>query len=280
MSLFLQLVSNTLVTGIVVALVNAYFKSREPYVELEAKRLDEHLREEARVHSEYLRPLGSATRDLLGRLHQLSGALGDGARAEERQRAQRLRGIVQRLKDGKESESRERPEDYLSFCNGEGVDGVDALYVHARYFALATKARAVLPTIEWALGHTCEDLRTALVDAEAAFGGEFGIYETIQRSIGEVMLNQDGRAKEYAAFCELLAGKTTHQHFLKLFDFLVDVAPKLNYQIAAAIAALPRVDASLTKLSDERDLLTQQNRHPAASAAHHQSWRRERGEKT
>ena len=134
------------------------------------------------------------------------------------------------------------------------------MYVHARFFALATKTRAALPTIEWALRLPCEELRQALVAAEAALGGEFGVYETIQRSIGQYLLKENGQPKEYAAFCELLAGHTTYPHFLKLFDFLVDVAPKLDYQIAHALTALPVVESSLTKLCEERGLT-----NPAAS---------------
>lgn len=267
MSLFLQLVSNTLLTGVVVAAVTAYFKSRAPYVELEAKYWDEQLREEARVHSDYIRPLSGATRDLLERLRQFKDALGDGARPGEKQRLDNLREFVMRLKNGEDKESRNDPKGYLSFCNGDGVDGVDAMYVLGRYFALATKTRAALPTIEWALRKRCEDLRQALAATEAALGGEFGVYEAIQRSIGQYLLKEDGRPKEYAAFCELLAGQTTHTHFLKLFDFLIDLAPKLNYQIAGALTALPDVESSLARLSEERSPLTEQHRDRPRSLA-------------
>jgi hypothetical protein len=250
---WLQLVSNSLLTGLVVALVNAYFKSREPFVALEAKRRDDHLREEARAHSECLRPLGSAAHDLIDRLRWYHEALDAQASAEMKKRIDHLRRSVKRLKD---EQDRSQAEAYMLFCNGEGVDGADAMYVFARYFALATKTRDVLPTIEWALDRSCEDLRHTLIKTENALNQDgFGIYETVQRSIGQYMLGADGKPKPYPSFCELLAGRTTYPHFLVLFDFLIQLPDKRDYQLAAALRALPAVETAAMTLSDNRSLL-------------------------
>lgn len=144
----------------------------------------------------------------------------------------------------------------MLFCNGEGVDGADAMYVFARYFALASKTRDALPTIEWALDRSCEELRQGLVKAENALNQDgFGIYETVQRSIGQYMLGADGKPRPYPVFCELLAGKSTYAHFLVLFDFLIQLADKRDYQLAAASRALPSVETAAMTLSDSRSLL-------------------------
>lgn len=252
-SFWLQLVSNGLLTGLIVTLVNAYFKSREPFVALEAKRRDDHLREEARAHSEYLRPLGTAARDLIDRLRWYYDALDAQADAGAKSRIEHLRRSVKRLKD---EQDRSRPETYLLFCNGEGVDGADAMFAFARYFALATKTRTALPTIEWALGRPCEDLRQALIRAESGINQDgLGVYETIQRSIGHYMLGVDGVPKQYADFCDLLSGSTTYPHFLVLFDFLIQLSDKRDYQLAAALRTLPDVESAARKLSEERILL-------------------------
>jgi hypothetical protein len=250
---WLQLVSNSLLTGLVVALVNAYFKSREPFVALEAKRRDDHLREEARAHSEYLRPLTNATLDLIDRLRWYHEALDARASADMKNRIDHLRRSVKRLKD---EQDRSQSEAYLLFCNGEGVDGADAMYVFSRYFAMATRTRDALPTLEWALDRSCEDLRQALVKAEHSLNLDgLGIYETVQRSIGQYMLDANGKPRSYPAFCELLSGRATYPHFLVLFDFLIQLSDKRDYQLAAALGALPAVNTAAMTLSDERRLL-------------------------
>jgi hypothetical protein len=244
----IETVTSTLLgTGVLVALVQMYLKRREPYAELAAKRLDDNLRERARVSVEYLRPLQEAAHELALRLCWYLEALSDGASEEAKDRINHLRKSVAKAKDQLDRSDR---TGYLLFCNGEGVDGADALYAFTHYFAAVYRARRALPYIQVVLGGTVDlhRLQDAINEVEKGLNKDgLGVYETVQRSMGQYMLDGD-RIKPYPVFCELLCDKATWAHFLGVLDFVLTLEAKRDHQLKAACEGLQRVLEALNPL--------------------------------
>jgi len=87
--------------------------------------------------------------------------------------------------------------------------------------------------------HRLENVRDSL-------GGRYGIWQSIQDSVGDYMKEADGNVIPYRIFCRRLSDPEGHVWLLRVVDFFMDIK-ELSHRntIHAAILALRSLEESL-----------------------------------
>lgn len=221
--LFPALISS--VFGIISAFVTAYIT-----INLRFKKqikLDKE-KESERVRLKYLNPLLVAGMDLLERIFDIRKR-----RLKEDTKKQMVSWFMEIRKN-----NRTNRESFEFWANDEGYFAMSTLYITAVYFAYAGKIRIELPFIELSPGDD-KALLSHLSNVRTAIGGTYGIWETIQDSLGSYLINkEDSTIKNYREFCDNIIDKSKYIWFNRLIDFYRDIDKKLEEHIAGIESSL------------------------------------------
>jgi hypothetical protein len=218
------------VFGIISAFLTAYIT-----IDLRLKKQlkVEKEKENERVRLKYLNPLLVAGMDLLERILDIKER-----RLQEETKNQMVSWFLE-IKNN----NRTNRESFEFWANDEGYFAMSTLYVTAVYFAYASKIRIELPFIELRPGDD-KALLSHLSEVRTAIGGTYGIWETIQDSLGSYLINkEDNTIKNYREFCENIIDKSQYVWFNRLIDFYRDIDKKSEAHIA-------RIESSLQMLVD------------------------------
>ena len=203
-----------LVSGIVsvlVALLTTNFKLKREY-KLEKIKKNEHIR------ITYLHPLLVASQDFLERITDIRRR-----RLDETQKHQML-AWFKKIKN----EPRQDKNAFAMWVNDEGYFAMSTLYITATYFSYASKIRQEYPFIEINPGDN-KTLLYHIANVRISVGGKFGIWETIQDSLGSYLIDkQDNTVKNYRQFCEAIIDEEGGNWFNRLIDFYRDIDKKLE----------------------------------------------------
>ena len=195
-------------------------------------------RDIAIVRRRYLEPLRVASLDLRGHLEHILRAYEENDSGET-QFLERSFLHINKL---------DRSSGAVPFelwCNGEGYFATATLYRAAVYCWAAMRIKRELLFLETEqvgdipLLHRLENVRDSL-------GGRYGIWQSIQDSVGDYMKETDGSVIPYRIFCRRLSDPEGHVWLLRVVDFFSDIK-ELSHRdtINAAILALRSLEESL-----------------------------------
>lgn len=200
--------------GILSALATTTFQLRKRF-SLEKKK------ENDRLCIEYMHPLLVSAQDYLSRIMDLNRRLMN--EDEKRQVAGWFQAVTGKIESGKKA--------FYDWANDEGFFAVSCLYITALYFSYASKVRRRYPFFELSEGNN-KDLLYHISDVRISAGGKFGIWEDIQDSLGDYLMEKDtGRIKNYREFCEMLSEPSQAVWFNRMLDFYRDFNIKLEDQL-------------------------------------------------
>jgi hypothetical protein len=208
-----QVILSGLISVLVAFLTTSYQLRREYKIEKEKE--GEHIR------ITYLHPLLVASQDFLERITDIRRR-----RKSEEEKVQML-AWFKKIK----SYDRRDKNSFAFWVNDEGFFAMSTLYITAKYFAYASIIRSEFPFIEIHPGDN-KTLLYHIADVRLSVGGKFGIWETIQDSLGSYLIDPEEKAvKNYREFCEAIIDDKEFTWFNRLVDFYRDIDKKLEDQL-------------------------------------------------
>jgi hypothetical protein len=222
-----------LLGGVISARLTARSKLRELQEQFELAEQAREREARARTRLVYLEPLRIAAVDLLDRLEQTFRKLDDGDE------------LVRRSL-GELPAKRADAATFADWANHAGHYALSSLYITAVYLARASRIRTELPFVQ--LGTEGDRNLLGLVgDVRTAVGGEFGIWDGLQDSLGGYVMDGDGAVMNYREFCTELFEPTTASWYRRLVEFWGDLHLKTHEErerMAGALTALTAFLAS------------------------------------
>ncbi len=199
------------VISVLVAFLTTNFKLKREY-KLEKVKKNEHIR------ITYLHPLLVASQDFLERITDIRRR-----RKNEEEKNQML-AWFKKIK----TYNRQDKSSFAFWVNDEGYFAMSTLYITATYFSYASKIRQEFPFIEINPGDN-KTLLYHIANVRISVGGKYGIWETIQDSLGSYLINrEDDTVKNYRKFCEAIIDEKNFTWFNRLMDFYRDIDKKLE----------------------------------------------------
>lgn len=202
------------IISILVAFLTTSYRLRREY-KIEKVKEGEHIR------ITYLHPLLVASQDFLERITDI------------RRRRKSEEEKIQMLAWFKKIKSYDRQDKgaFAYWVNDEGFFAMSTLYITAKYFAYAGKVRGEFPFIEIHPGDN-KTLLYHIADVRLSVGGKYGIWETIQDSLGAYLIDPEEKTvKNYREFCEAIIDDEEFTWFNRLVDFYRDIDKKLEDQL-------------------------------------------------
>lgn len=169
------------------------------------------------------------------------------------------------IKTFKEIKDKDRTDkiSFIEWCNGEGYYSMSTLYITVVYFAYASKIRLEYPFIELVPGDD-DDLLEQISEVRKAFGGEFGIWEFLQDSLGRYVNKDNSRVMTYKEFCDCIIDKSESRWFLKLIDFYRDVDIKIIDKQESKLRGTNELMKVIPELNKLNDLLRNISKHKSS----------------
>jgi hypothetical protein len=193
-----------------IAVLTIKYKFKKNYQLEEGKKNEQ-------IRITYLHPLLITSQDLLERITDII------------RRRDREMDKVQMLEWFKKIKNYNRQDknSFATWANDEGYYAMSTLYITAVYFSYATKIRQQLPYIEVTPGDN-KTLLYHIADVRISIGGKYGIWETIQDSLGSYVINKENSIYNYRQFCEDIINANDYIWFNRLIDFYCDIDKKLK----------------------------------------------------
>lgn len=213
-------------------------KVKELKEQFELQQSAEREREKEKIRLQYLNPLRISAEDLYERICDISDRLKD------KDKAQSLTTNFRYIND----ENIINREDFEKWCNIDGYYYVSTLYITNLYFASASKIRLELPFIQLT-PESDQKLLELLSKVRKSFGGRYGIWETIQDSLGTYIRRIDNTIMNYKEFCKEIVDKNQHIWFVCLISFYRDILNKENYEVKDVREALNELIKFLKEVS-------------------------------
>ncbi len=199
--------------GVIAAFYTTRYKLRQ-------ERDDDRDKEKEHIRLKILNPLLIAAEDLLDRITDIKRRRKDPALGGDMIRWFRQVKDMPRQDLGR-----------LAFwANDEGYFAMSTLYVTALYFYYAGTIRRDFPFFELA-SDSESTLLSHLSQVRLSVGGKFGIWETMQDSLG-AYLAKDATVKNYREFCEMVIDEKEAPWLNRLVDFYRDIHMKLDDHLA------------------------------------------------
>lgn len=220
------------ITGAVTAFITAGLRLRELKKQFELQQSAEREKEKAKIRLQYLNPLRIGAEDLYERIFDISQRLES---EDEKQRLKKNFGYI----NDKNITNR---EDFEKWCNIDGYYYTSTLYITNIYFSIASRIRGELPFIQLT-PEGDQKLLNLLSKVRNSFGGRYGIWETIQDSLGTYIRKLDNTVMNYKEFCQEITDINKHIWFVGLTSFYMDIDEKKDYEI-------PRIKAALSELME------------------------------
>ncbi len=114
------------------------------------------------------------------------------------------------------------PTEFAFWCNGEGYFAASTIYVAAVYFLHARRIRREYLEDKELVGK--------LEAVRIAFGHEYGVYITLQDSIGDYVRADDGSEIGYRNFCTKMSREEERLWLVNLLDYYREIDKKLKLQ--------------------------------------------------
>jgi phosphate/sulfate permease len=207
----------TLVLTPLLGVVAAFYTTR---YKLRQERDDDRDKEKEHIRLKILNPLLISAEDLLDRITDIKRRRKDPALGPN---------MIRWF-----SEVKGMPRQDLGrlafWANDEGYFAMSTLYVTAVYFYYAGTIRRDFPFFELA-SDSESTLLSHLSQVRLSIGGKFGIWETMQDSLG-AYLAKDAAVKNYREFCEMVIDEKDAPWLNRLVDFYRDIHMKLDDHLA------------------------------------------------
>ncbi|TRU27128.1 MAG: hypothetical protein EWV81_08145 [Microcystis aeruginosa Ma_SC_T_19800800_S464] len=225
--------------GLLGGLLSAWLTMRSSYVMKHREKVSEELN---KLKLEYLDPLRVASQDLHDRLIEI--------RERQNQKDLILQTGLQQLIANKTGNSPENPPykyiwqnkgDYAEWANDIGCFALSTLRITALYFYEAGKILQQLPYVKLSYEDDSE-LRKLLIDVRIALGGCYGIWSELQDSIGEYLLKENGKPRNYREFCCEIVYDVNYYWFYRLIRFFADFHLKTPDEVERMIKSLEKLE--------------------------------------
>lgn len=221
------------IIGILTALITTTYKMKK-------QQYFEKQKEKSRIRLKYLNPLLVASLDYLERMIDIK---------KRRQVEEKKNKMVQWFLEIKINKRMDK-KSFEYWANDEGYFAISTLYVTAVYFFYASQIRRELPFIELSPGDD-KTLLEHISYVRTSIGGKYGIWETIQDSLGAYLLdNRNETVINYRQFCDLIIDQTEYVWFNRLIDFYRDINKKTEDHINKIISSLQSLIEFLNKSMD------------------------------
>lgn len=217
----------TLIISALTGFMAANSRLKEFQSKTEILQILEKKRKEEKNRIQYLNPLRTSAEDLVKRLEEVKKKM----TVEEQKRF-----VLESFKRVNKNEIAKRVE-FDEWCNIEGYFAMSTLYITSVYFFRANKLRYEFPSAQLDPSQD-EVLLQRLSKIRVFFGEEYGIWETIQDSIGSYIKKLDGSLMNYKEFCGLVADSNNHVWFLSLINFYASFNLKLKDEVSRLILSL------------------------------------------
>ena len=220
------------ISGLLGGWISATLASRAKLRELEENfRLDEQRKsaeEKAKNQLRYLNPLRIASIDLLERLEDID------------RRVQTHDTFLRDTVSEVNSRAKGDAESFAEWANGFGQYSLATMHIVCVYLARASSIRAELPFVQ--LSHSGDrELLDHLTAVRVALGGELGLWESLQDSLGGYIRTPDGALMAYREFCLQFQDPEKVHWFHRLIEFLCDLDKKTAGERRACIDSLGRL---------------------------------------
>ena len=231
-----------IIAGLLGGWVSAIITARTKLRELEETfRIDERRKnadERAKTQIKYLNPLRIAAIDLRERLSNVNQRVQDSDTF--------LSDTVSEV--GTRAQSDE--EKFARWANGIGQYALSTMHLICIYLARASRIRAELPFVQLS-SRGDQDLLERLSKVRTSLGGEFGIWESLQDSLGDYIINADGTLMDYRQFCLQLGDIGKAHWFQRVIDYLHDFHKKTSAERKAPIDSLDDLTIFLTQQPEQ-----------------------------
>lgn len=223
-------IENLILSAIISVLgggVAAFFATSLRLEEFRRKSKFQQELEEEKKRIQYLNPLYIISKDLKSRIEKIVEKMHDNTKKKT---------LTNNFNYINENNIANRQE-FEKWCNIDGHFCMATLYITATYFSRANILRSEFPFARLTPNEE-EELLNYLSEVRKAFGGRYGIWETIQDSIGTYVRKSDDSLMNYREFCGEIADGNKHVWFRSLIDFYVEFHKKLNYEVKEILKAL------------------------------------------
>jgi len=214
--------TKTVITLVLTSVLSAATAWLATYLKFRQDRDVAREKQRENVRLKVLNPLLISAEDLLDRFVDIARRRKNDAKRPE---------MIRWFREAKERPQRD-PAGFARWCNDEGYFALSTLYVTALYFHYAGTIRRDFPFFDLAGGGDQGALLSYLSEIRVAIGGKFGIWETMQDSLGAYAVAENGSIKNYREFCEMLVDERQAPWLGRLLDFYRDVHLKLDDQFA------------------------------------------------
>lgn len=199
----------------------------------------ERARQLATIRRRYLEPLRLSSADLVGHLQHIDTVFSHPDKHEKDTK------FLTETFEHLETLDRSQPVEFARWCNGVGYFAAATLYRTAMYCWAADRVKREL-LFEHSRAADDQALLENLEAVREALGGEHGIWQTLQDSVGTYVRTSDGEAMTYREFCASLGDEQGYIWLLRLIDFYKDVDQPLQQTvIRRALAALDGLEKLL-----------------------------------
>jgi hypothetical protein len=135
------------------------------------------------------------------------------------------------------AEGRKPREEFARWANDFGQYALSTVYMTVVYFARASRIRTELPFVELSAGDD-EALLRHLEKVRLALGGDYGIWVSLQDSLGTYLTDKNGTVATYREFCEQLADPVNGPWYHRVVEFFRDLHMKTPTERNKMVAAL------------------------------------------
>lgn len=232
-------------SALLVSLLTFKLKFRELEKASKVKIREEHWKQRISLKLKYLEPLRISVDDLYNHLIKISSELSDKERSQYLLRG--FERIYHMDWDGSEGRSA-----FLYECNSGMYFPMSTMYLTAIYFFRAKRIRSEFPFIKL---NPTEDFKLFehLSNVRESFSGEFGIWETLQDSIGFYVMASNEDVIPYQEFCEIMTNKNNRVKFWRLVDFYRHIDKKNDNELPKILNSLKNFNLFLEKQLKDLD---------------------------
>jgi hypothetical protein len=220
--------------GFISAVITARSKLRELEKSFRLSQQAKEAEERAKNQLQYLNPLRVSAMDLGSRLADIADRVERGDKF--------LSDSLVEI----ESRIRHNEEEFAGWANGVGEFSLSTLYMTMIYFARAARIRSELPFVKLSSGDDRE-LLSILSEVRRSLGGEYGIWESLQDSLGDYMRKEGGGLLTYREFCTQLEDESSYYWFHRVIDFYHDMHMKSADERKSMIDSLQALEHFLAE---------------------------------
>jgi hypothetical protein len=148
------------------------------------------------------------------------------------------------------------PADFAVWANGMGQFALSTMHLICVYLARASRIRAELPFVRLS-ARGDQELLERLSRVRHSLGGEYGLWESLQDSLGSYVQQNDGTLRNHREFCEQLEDPNRVEWFGRLVEFLHDMLLKTATERQSHIDSL---DSLIDFLAEQPSITAQRHR--------------------